>query len=163
MKRLILLLAVMGTTLALAAGMALAQATTDRYNVKVSFDEIEDPTIFNSCTDEPVLLTGELHFLITQTEDANGGLYVQEHAQAQGVSGTGLESGTQYRLVGVSRQEDFYFAPGERREVTVVNESHIISKGSSDNLLTHCTIHMTFNANGEPTAELTQIETECAG
>ena len=50
MKRLVLLLAVMGTTLALAAGMALTQATTDTSHVKVPFDEI----IFNSCTDEPV-------------------------------------------------------------------------------------------------------------
>ena len=31
MKRLVLLLAVMGTTLALAAGMALAQATTETF------------------------------------------------------------------------------------------------------------------------------------
>jgi len=159
MKRLVWSLAVMGTTLALAAGMALAQATTDTSNVKVPVDEI----IFNNCTEEEVHLTGELHILINQTENANGGLYVQEHAQAQGLSGMGLESGTQYRAVGVSRQEDFYFAPGERREVTLVNEFHIISKGSSDNLLMHCTIHMTFNANGAPTADLSRLDTECAG
>ena len=159
MKRIVLLLAVMGTTLALAAGMALAQATTDTYNVKVPIDG----TIFNDCTDEPVHLTGTLHVLLTETEDANGGLYVQEHVQVQGVSGTGLKSGTQYRAVGANRQEDFYFAPGERREVTVINDSHIISKGSSDNLLMHCTIHLTFNANGEPTADLERVETECAG
>jgi hypothetical protein len=160
-KRLVLSLAVVGTTLALAAGMALAQATTDTFNEKVPLDQIVD----NPCTGEPLHLTGELHILFHVTEDANGGLHVQTHFQPQGVSGTGLLSGEQYRGVGVTRDE-FYFPPGEfrEREFTSVNRFYMISAGPSDNMLETATIHVTFNANGEPTAELVRpLETECVG
>jgi hypothetical protein len=30
-------------------------------------------------------------------------------------------------------------------------------------MLQKATIHVTFNANGEPTAELVRLETKCAG
>jgi hypothetical protein len=39
MKRLVLLLAVVGTTLALAAGMALAQANTETFTEKQPFNQ----------------------------------------------------------------------------------------------------------------------------
>jgi hypothetical protein len=158
MKRLVLSLAVVGTALALAAGMALAQASTDTFNVKVPIDEVFP----NSCTDEPVRLTGKLHILFHITEDAKGGFHVQFHAQPQGVSGTGLESGTQYRGVGVTR-DGAYFPPGELRQFTFVNRFHLVSKGPSENLLLNETIHVTFNAKGEPTAEVARFAIKCAG
>jgi hypothetical protein len=163
MKRLGLLFALGGTTLVLAAGMALAQATTVTSNEKVPVNQI----VFNPCTDELVLLTGELHILFHVTEDANGGLHVQHHAQPQGggLLGTGEESGTQYRVVGVTRDETYVppGAPGEFRETTFVNRFHIVSSGPSDNSLLDATIHVTFNANGEPTADLERVEIKCAG
>jgi hypothetical protein len=158
-KRLVLSLAVVGMTLALAAGMALAQATTNTTNVKVPLDQIVD----NPCTGEQLHLTGELHMLFRFTEDANGGIHLQTHFQAQGVSGTGLVSGEQYRGVGVTRSEE-YLPPGEVREFTSVNRFYLISAGPSDNLQETATLHVTFNANGEPTAELIRpLETTCAG
>ncbi len=159
MRRLVLSLAVVGTALALATGVALAQATTDTFNEKVPIDEVFD----NPCTDEPVRLTGNLHILFHVTEDAKGGFHVQLHFQPQGVSGTGLESGEQYRGVGVTRQ-GFYFPPEEGlREFTVVDRFIIVSKGPSENLLAATTIHVTFNANGEPTAEVFRVRIRCAG
>jgi hypothetical protein len=91
-------------------------------------------------------------------------LHVQTHFQPQGVSGTGLVSGEQYRAVGVTRNE-FYIPPGDSdREFTSVNRFYLISAGPSDNLLETSTIHVTINANGEATAELIRpLETECAG
>jgi hypothetical protein len=158
MKRLVLSLAVVGMTLALAAGMAIAQATTDTFNETEPFDAIFD----NPCTGEPVHFTGELHVLFHVTEDANGGFHVQTHFQPQGVSGTGLVSGEQYRGVGVTRDE-FYFPPGELRETTFIDRFYFVSKGPSENMLATTTIHVTFNANGEPTAELFRLELKCAG
>jgi hypothetical protein len=158
MKRLVLSLVVVGTTLALAAGMALAQAATDTFNETVPLDEIFD----NPCTGEPVHLTGELHILFHVTEDANGGFHVQTHFQPQGVSGTGLVSGEQYRGVGVTRDE-FYFPPEELRETTFIDRFYFVSKGPSENMLATTTTHVTFNANGEPTAELFRLEIKCAG
>jgi hypothetical protein len=157
MKRLVLLLAVMGTTLALAAGMALAQANTVTFTEKLPFNQI----LVNPCTGELVQFTGDILFLFHITEDANGGLHVQEHGSAAGITGTG-ESGTQYRLVGVTRDE-FYFAPGEPREETFVNRFHVVSKGSSDNFLVDQTMHLTINANGEPTAEVIREDLQCVG
>jgi hypothetical protein len=159
MKRLVLLLAVMGTTLALAAGMALAQATTETFTEKVPYNE----TIFNPCTQEDVQLTGDVQFLVHETVDANGGFHVQIHASAQGITGTGLESGTQYRLVGVDRQA-YYFAPGvQPRAVTFINHLSLVSNGSSDNALETLTSHVTFNANGEPTVLFERTDITCAG
>jgi hypothetical protein len=89
MKRLVLSLVVVGMTLALAARMALAQATTDTFNETVPLDL----TVDSPCTGEPLLLTGELHILFLITEDANGSLHVQTQFQPQGASGTGLVSG----------------------------------------------------------------------
>ena len=143
--------------------MALAQATTDTFNEKVPLDQVVD----NPCTGEQIRVTGALHILFHVTEDANGGLHVQHHAQPQGggLLGTGEESGTQYRVVGVTRDETYVppGAPGEFRETTFVNRFHIVSSGPSDNSLLDATIHVTFNANGEPTAELVRLETKCAG
>jgi hypothetical protein len=158
MKRLVLSLAVVGMTLALAAGMALAQATTDTFNEKVPLNLIVD----NPCTGEPLQLTGELHILFLVTNDANGGFHVQTQFQPQGVSGTGLVSGEQYRGVGVTREE-FNAQQGELREYTLVDRFYLVSMGPSDNLLATTTIHVTFNANGEPTAELVRLDTKCAG
>jgi hypothetical protein len=158
MKRLVLSLAVVGMTLALAAGMALAQATTDKFNEKVPLDLVVD----NPCTGEQVRVTGALHILFHVTEDANGGLHVQEHFQPQGASGTGLESGTRYRGVGVTRS-GAYIPPQGLRETTFIDRFYFVSKGPSDNMLAKATIHVTFNANGDPTAELVRLETKCAG
>ena len=159
MKRLVLSLAVMVTALALAAGMALAQANTVTVNEKVPFNLVLE----NRCTGEPVRFTGNLLIVFHITEDAKGGIHVQEHFQPQGVSGTGLESGEQYRAVGVSRR-DLYFAPGEEvREFTRVSRFFIVSKGPSENLLVAATIHVTINPNGEVTAEIDRLTSRCVG
>ncbi len=157
MKRLVLLLAVMGTTLALAAGMALAQATTDTFVVKQPFNK----TLFNPCTGEEVQFTGDILFLYRETRDPNGGFHIEQHTSGAGVTGTG-ESGTQYRLVGVARQ-GVYFAPGETREATSVQSLRLVSNGSSDNYVLVTQIHVTFNANGEPTVVLFREDIECVG
>jgi hypothetical protein len=163
MKRLVLLVAVVGTTLALAAGMALAQATTVTSNETVPVNQLA----INTCTepDEFVLLTGELHLLSHITEDANGGLHVQTHFQPKGggLSGTAEGSGTQYKAVGVTR-EGFYIAPGEEsRETTFVSRFQLISNGPSDNFLVEFTTHVTVNANGEVTAVVDDAEIKCVG
>jgi hypothetical protein len=159
MKRLVLSLAVVGMTLALAAGMALAQATTDTFNETEPLDGL---IVDNPCTGEPLLLTGELHILFHVTNDANGGLHVQTQFQPQGASATGQVSGEQYRGVGVTRDEA-YFPSEELRETTFIDRFYFVSTGPSDNMLATTTTHVTFNANGEPTADLFRLELKCAG
>ena len=158
MKRIVLLLAVVGTTLALATGMALAQATTDTYNETVPVDVIFD----NPCNGEPLHITGEIHILYIVTEDANGGIHIQMQIQPQEYTATGLVSGEQYRGVGVSRDEG-YIAPGTVRELTHVNHFSMISEGPTANFLQGVTIHHTFNAKGEPTADILSLNFYCVG
>lgn len=40
---------------------------------------------------------------------------------------------------------------------------HIISKGPAPNFTIHAVLHTTFNANGEVTAEVAVLKTECKG
>jgi len=158
-KRLVLSLAVVGTALALAAGVALAQATTGKSTFTLPIDAVLE----NPCTGEPVHLTGELHFLVHFTEDANGGLHFQGSVQPRGISGTGLESGTRYRLVGVSRSGDYFPSGEEFRQFTIVSRFHVVSEGSSDNWIEKLTIHVTVSANGEFTAEVVKFTSKCVG
>jgi hypothetical protein len=159
MRRLVLSFMVGCTILALAAGMALAQATTDTFTHKAQLDTI----LTNPCTGEPLHLTGNVRFLFHTTEDAKGGLHVQFKFQSQGVSATGLESGEQYRGVFVQR-DGAYFPPGDlRREFTTVYRTLLVSQGPSANLVEIITFHVTINANGEPTAEVSRVDLKCAG
>jgi hypothetical protein len=159
-KRIVLALAVAGTVLALTAGTALAQATiVEKSNVKVPLDRVVE----NSCTGELIQLTGDLHMLIQVTEDADGGLHVRTHSQPQGVSGTGLSSGTTYRGVGVN-QRVVYVPPESLLKVhTLVSRFYFVSEGPSENLLVSDTVHVTFNADHEPTVDFVHADIRCAG
>jgi hypothetical protein len=122
-----------------------------------------DEVLENPCTGEPVHFTGNIRIRGHFTADANGGLHVQGSVQPRGILGTGLESGTRYRLVGVSRSGD-YFPPGEDlRQFTIVSRFHVLSEGSSDNWVENLTIHVTINANGELTAEVGRFTSRCVG
>ena len=162
MRRLVLSLAVVGATLASAAGMALAQATTDTFHQTVPADTRFDPPLLNTCTDEEIRLTGEVSILTHVTEDANGGLHFVQHYEFKGVSGTGLESGTLYRAVG-SVKTGQYIAPGQPRVATVVLSFDLVSTGPSDNERALLTARIMFNANGEPTVQFVHLTGRCEG
>ncbi len=87
MKRLVLSVAVVGMTLALAAGMALAQATTDTVNDRSPLAG----EVINPCTGELVRFEGTQHLVFHSTEDADGGFHFRGHTnlQATGVSDSG--------------------------------------------------------------------------
>jgi hypothetical protein len=162
MRRLVLSLAVVGATLASAAGMALAQATTDTFHQTVPADTRFDPPLLNTCTDEEIRLTGEVSILTHVTEDANGGLHFVQQYEFKGVSGTGLESRTRYRAVG-SVKTGQYIAPGQPRVATVVLSFDLVSTGPSDNERALLTARIMFNANGEPTVQFVQLTGRCEG
>jgi hypothetical protein len=157
-KRLVLSLAVMGTAIALAAGMALAQATTQKFTDTLPIDEV----LTNPCTGESVHFTGEFLFVSHVTQDENGGLHVYSSIQPRGLSGTGLESGTRYRFVGTD-ESVVYIPEGGVREFTSVRHFRVVSENSSDNLLVSATFHFTVDANGEPTAEVDKFALRCVG
>jgi hypothetical protein len=159
MKRLVLSVAVVGMTLALAAGMALAQATTDTFNGRspLAFD------LINPCTGELVLFEGTSHFVFHRTEDAGGGFHFKGHNnnQAKGVS----DSGAKYVFHDVGNfQENFRVFSESADNFTLMGTEQVIRQGSEtaeDDFQLKLLVHVTINANGEITSEVEQIESEC--
>jgi len=112
------------------------------------------------CVPEVVVLTGEIHALVTEEEDSNGGSHVKTHFQPQGISGVGMVTGAKYQGTGVT-QEHINEHSGLPFEDTFVNNFRIIGQGPGNNFLVHTNIHVTVNANGVVTAMVTNASTEC--
>jgi hypothetical protein len=156
-KRLVLSLVVVGTALALAAGVALAQANTVTDSRKVPVDLVAE----NPCTGELVELTGHFHFVQHVTEDANGGFHVKIHGNfhGQGVS----SSGAKY-VDHNSSNFQLNFRADSAVTFTRTVSGVMIRQGSAapaDDLVVKFLTRFTINANGEVTAEVLKAKIEC--
>lgn len=109
-------------------------------------------------TGEVVFLTGNLHALLRFTVDQAGGIHAASHFQPQGISGSGQTTGEKYQATGVT-QEEFNAKVGV--EETFVNNFRIVGQGPRNNFLIHETFHITFNANGVPTAYVDRFSVDC--
>jgi hypothetical protein len=118
--------------------------------------------VFVPCADggagEEVVLDGDLHLLLTITENANH-LSIKTHAQPQGISGTGLTTGDKYQGTGVT--QDHFTVNRGAETFTFVNNFRIIGQAPGNNFLIHETFHVTINANGEITATVDNFSVEC--
>ncbi len=151
-----ILLLVLATISFVGMPSALAQASTVTTNTKVPVTIF----VFIPCANELIVVSGNLHILSHVTIDSNGGGHIQSHFQPQGVSGTGLTSGDKYQGVGVTRQSANFRGPAPV-EFTFVNRFQMIGQGPGNNLLVHQTIHMTVNANGVITANVSNFSVVC--
>jgi hypothetical protein len=104
-----------------------------------------------------VLVEGTLHVLITETVNDNH-VSLKIHFQPQGATGMGLTTGDTYRATGVTQE---HIALGPTITDTFINNFPIIGPGPDNNLLVHQPIHVTFNANGELTADVVNTSVEC--
>jgi hypothetical protein len=162
MRRTMFMLVVTGTTLALAAGVALAQATTDAGSNTQAIEfflDKEDPRY--QCVGETIHFTGLLHSTDVVTEDATGGVHVVSHWNLIDVQGTGLVSGGQYRLRGTlngtSRDESGGYTTVQTDEFS----SQVIGQGQLPDFRSHFLLHHTINANGDSTAEVFVDTVQC--
>ena len=123
-----------------------------------------DIAVFVPCANggagELVLLSGNLHIVITATDDGAGGLHLTTHFQPQGISGVGDVTGDKYQATGVTRDNQ-NVKPPFPAEYTYVNNFKIIGQGPDNNLLVHENVHLTVNANGEVTADVDNFSVEC--
>lgn len=132
--------------LVLGAGSARAEVVS---NTILSFDSIRG----QDCTGDMIELSGELHLLARQSDDGSFG----GHMNYVNVTGTALGSGASYRAASTdSFQVDF--AAGD---VQSVSQIRLVGQGSEANLLVTLVTHVTTNANGEVTAEVSEIRTAC--
>jgi hypothetical protein len=159
MKRLVLSLAVVGMTLALAAGMALAQATTDKFNDRTPFTD----AFINPCTRELVPVEGTEHLVFHRTEDAGGGFHFKGHANTQ-LKGESA-SGAKYVVHQIGNSQDNFDVFSESADnFTLTLTLQFIRQGSDtseDDFQEKLLSHVTVNANGEITSVVEQFESEC--
>ena len=110
-------------------------------------------------TPEDVLeLSGELHVLVTETTDRNGGVHTTFHYQPVNVSGIGMISGDIYRGVGISRGSTTL--TGDNVSDTFVDNFYMIGQKSGIKYLVHNTIHVTV-VDGEIIVEVDNSEIRC--
>ena len=139
-------------------GMSLP--TTTRAAVVLNTSATFTALIFIPCAPDIAFVTGDLHVLISEEEDSNGGVHLKSHFQPQGISGVGLLTGDKYQATGVT-QEHTNIHSGLAFEDTFVNNFRIIGQGPGNNLLVHTTFHVTVNANGDVTAEVLNSSVDC--
>ena len=110
---------------------------------------------------EVVVLTGDLHILISATINGNN-VHVRSHSQPMGVSGVGAVTGDRYQGTGITRQDlNFDGVDGFPFNFSFVNNFKIIGQGPGNNLLIHQNVHLTINANGETTVTVDNFRSEC--
>jgi hypothetical protein len=132
-----------------------ATAVTQSANIPL------DESIFTPCANggagEEIVLSGNLHLLFhaTQTEHS---LIFTLHQNLQGVTGTGVVTGTTYHATGISLVH-FTVSKGVRQ--TVVDNFNVIGPAGAGSLLLHEVFHFTVNANGEVAVELDHVTMEC--
>lgn len=144
-------------TLLAGAVSASAQATTE-------IERFVDPFVFDStnpCNGEAVVVTGELRITLRTTFDANGGFHSSFTLVPSGVRGVG-ESGALYKAVGGQRDHFNITSSGTLTD-TFTSVFNLVSQGGGDNFVDQVTIHITFNANGDVTADVFSGQTECRG
>jgi hypothetical protein len=140
---------------ALLAGSPHAAATTESIPLSLT----QSVPCANGGAGELVELTGRLGIVQAATFDAAGGAHLYVHVNPQGVSGTGLSTGTSYRGVGVTVQQ---LNLGFGAEQVIVSNFLVIGAGSTPDLRVHETLVVVVSANGFLTARVTNVRVTCA-
>lgn len=162
MKQLIMALAILGL-LMLEASPALAAASTQTQSYSISIEESLGPGGFlgHPCgTGDVIQMTGYLHIVVHTTRDAAGGFHHRVATNLQGISGTGLVSGTDYlmiRTTNISTQE----TNGAQVTMDVSGTNRLVAKAGEQGFSLHSMTHLTFNANGELTSWVVTFRPSC--
>ncbi|HWS56851.1 MAG TPA: hypothetical protein VN228_22125 [Pyrinomonadaceae bacterium] len=137
---------------------AAAQATTITTNETIPFTD----TRTNPCNQDLVTFSGNLHITNHVTTDSSGGSHVRSHVNYQNVSGTGAPSGANY-IVRTTTNETLNDNDGLQSELTVIQVVRLITQGSAPNFQLQIVLHITVNANGQTTSEVTESRIICRG
>ena len=114
----------------------------------------------NSCVEEPIALHGSLHLVLTIGSDQAGGFHIGSHLNAS-YAGTGLESGVPYRAS--DTKEEVWNTRELPDSHTTTMVTRLISQGGVDNAFLFTTITTTVDAEGVPTATVSDQRVECRG
>ncbi|HSB77903.1 MAG TPA: hypothetical protein VLM91_03895 [Candidatus Methylomirabilis sp.] len=101
----------------------------------------------NSCG-EDMLLNGIIRLVIHTIADSNGGFHLAIE-QSQAVMGTGLSTGSNYRVVQIAGTMVSQGATLDTPyEVTMKYRFLVIGAGPNNNVMAYGTSHLTIDANG---------------
>lgn len=143
MRKLLAAMALLGALVAVQVTPAQAAVTTNT-TIPSAF------TFFDACTNEPVAVSGDIHFLTTSTVTDNtisGVMHTLFKA-----TGTGLVFGMQYQEeVAFVRAFSSSLQDGQST-VTTNGEINLVAPGGANNLWSPIFFHSTFDANGNLTS-----------
>jgi hypothetical protein len=159
MRKTLLLLTTMALALLLAAGVALAQATTQHINQTLPVDFAVDD---QECSGELIHFTGQLHAVFHITNDAAGGIHAAAQFTFADVKGIGEVSGGEYRLPTTATSTFHTNSEGFPIIATEHSTSNVIGQGQLPDSKAHLLIHFTINENETVTAEVVQARFECS-
>jgi hypothetical protein len=110
----------------------------------------------NECTGEDVEITGTIH-LVSKAEPDGG---IVGHFNYQGVRAIGLTSGTEYR---VSAVDHVHLSAPFPSSIHSVQSFRMIAPGQAGDLHVRALMHITVTANGDVSASIDELSTDCIG
>jgi hypothetical protein len=149
-------LAVAAGVLLVSAASAAASAGVFHFSYVLDFDA----PLLNECTGEVVDFSGAMKFNDLAVVDGRGGAHFSSEVVYQGITGVGLDTGTEFQLVGHSSaiaNGDFV----DWTEYSVNNEFWMIGHGTGENLAASYQTHVTFTPDGETTAQIENFRVGC--
>ena len=113
----------------------------------------------SSCGGETIELTGTLHLIYSVTNNSNSD-HVRSYSQLRGLTGVGPSTG-QYHASGITTESTNVDGEGFPFSYTYRNNFRLVGQGPGNNFQVHLGVHVTINANGDVTADISNIEAEC--
>jgi hypothetical protein len=166
MQRLITLAVAIAVVALLASGIASAAATNE---TKV-YRQPESFTIDNPCQgyEEPILAEGVFQYVYRVTTIGEDPInpdryYFLIHANASNVTGTGLETGDEYRFInGVVNTGTSSTGPSGS-QFTYNVRYIIVSDGASPNFILHEVLRQVIGPDGKPFITIEKFWATCTG
>jgi hypothetical protein len=119
--------------------------------------------VVNPCNgEELVSLEGDIHIVISMTEDGDGGFHFGVFNGSH-FSGVGATTAAQYTGFYNSNSHFDVRQPFPQVVTAASPGTIVISSGNAPNFLAFFVYHLTINANGEVTGQRNEFRTECRG
>jgi hypothetical protein len=118
-------------------------------------------TVINPCTEEPVLLDGNVDFLVQLTTGPSGNFTAKNHVAATG-RGFGQATGVNYTFGSETDVEAQFISRPDNFTNTQKLAVHLANAGRDDNFILLLLTHTTVNGNGVGAA-VDNVTCKCAG
>ena len=148
------LLAISTAAVLIASG-ARADSSTITSNFTFPFSMEAE----NCATFEPVVVSGYMHGVAHVTLTSSGHMNAEFHFNSQELTGVSA-SGVKYQA-NITTNEMFSTQAGGAVETTFNETFLLIAKGKVPDMKVQATVHVTVNANGAATAEVTEAHAQC--